>query len=167
MAPGIIAIDYFLPERVETNTDLSDQNPTWLMERLEEKCGIYSRHVAGPDETACDLGYEAAEKLLQRQLVPNDEIDFLLDGSVDKMIPHRCWSQRITHQRLRNPSGPSPQMNIACTKNPYAHKKSLPQVVHNQPGQNLFSRQNLFFASNGLYICRKEQACNCLLQFLV
>ncbi len=89
MAPGIIAIEYFLPERVETNTDLSDQNPTWLMERLEEKCGIYSRHVAGPEETACDLGYEAAEKLLERQIVPNDEIDFLLfcTQSPDYFLP--------------------------------------------------------------------------------
>jgi 3-oxoacyl-[acyl-carrier-protein] synthase-3 len=78
MEPGIIGIDYFLPKRVETNADLSAQNPTWQMERLEEKCGIYSRHVAAPNETAGDLGYEAAKKLLDQQLVPNDEIDFLL-----------------------------------------------------------------------------------------
>ena len=89
MSAGIIAIDYFLPERVETNTDLSDQNPTWLMERLEEKCGIHQRHVAGPDETACDLGYEAARKLLERQVAPNDEIDFLLfcTQSPDYFLP--------------------------------------------------------------------------------
>ena len=78
MEAGIIGIDYFLPKRIETNADLSEQNPTWQMERLEEKCGIYSRHVAAPDETAGDLGYEAAQKLLDRRLVPNDEIDFLL-----------------------------------------------------------------------------------------
>ena len=99
MAPGIIAIDYFLPERVETNTDLSDQNPTWLMERLEKKCGIYQRHVAGPDETACDLGYEAARKLLEREVVPNDEIDFLLfcTQSPDYFLP---TSACILQERL-------------------------------------------------------------------
>jgi len=78
MEPGIIGIDYFLPQGVETNADLAEQNSSWQMERLEEKCGIYSRHVAAEDETAGDLGYEAAKKLLQKNLVPQDEIDFLL-----------------------------------------------------------------------------------------
>ncbi len=89
MKAGIIGIDYFLPQRVETNADLSAQNPTWLMERLEKKCGIYSRRVAAADETAGDLGYEAARKLLDRQLVANDEIDFLLlcTQSPDYFLP--------------------------------------------------------------------------------
>ncbi|HBO44494.1 MAG TPA: 3-oxoacyl-ACP synthase [Planctomycetaceae bacterium] len=89
MASGILGIDYYLPERVETNDDLARENASWLMERFEVKCGISARHIAAPDETAGDLGWHAARKLLDRQLVPADEIDFLLfcTQSPDHFLP--------------------------------------------------------------------------------
>ncbi|MBN1590809.1 MAG: ketoacyl-ACP synthase III [Pirellulales bacterium] len=99
MVPGILGIDYYLPERVETNDDLARENASWQMERFEAKCGISSRHIAAPDETASDLGYEAARKLLDRKLVPPEEIDFLLycTQSPDYFLPS---SGCILQQRL-------------------------------------------------------------------
>ena len=79
----------FCRDRFETNADLAKENPKWLIERLEKKCGIYSRRIAPPDVTAGDLGYEAAKKLLDRNLVPKDEIDFLIlcTQSPDYFLP--------------------------------------------------------------------------------
>jgi 3-oxoacyl-[acyl-carrier-protein] synthase-3 len=89
MASGILGIDYHVPERIETNADLARENPSWQMARFEAKCGISSRHIAAPDETASDLGYQAARKLLDRRLVPAEEIDFLLycTQSPDYFLP--------------------------------------------------------------------------------
>jgi 3-oxoacyl-[acyl-carrier-protein] synthase III len=78
MASGILGIDYYLPERIETNEDLTRENPSWDMRRFEAKCGISARRVASANETACDLGYLAARSLLDRGVVPLEEIDFLL-----------------------------------------------------------------------------------------
>jgi len=89
MAPGILGIDYYLPERVETNEDLARENPSWQMDRFGVKCGILARRIAAADETAGDLGFRAAEKLLARELAPRDEIDFLLycTQSPDYFLP--------------------------------------------------------------------------------
>jgi len=75
---AIHGISYHLPDRVETNEDLQSQNPDWLMDKVAEKSGIFARHVAAEDETAADLGFRAAEKLLARALAPPEEIDYLL-----------------------------------------------------------------------------------------
>lgn len=89
MASGILGIDYYVPERIQTNDDLARENPSWQMGRFEAKCGISSRHIAAADETASDLGYEAARRLLDRRLVPEAEIDFLLycTQSPDYFLP--------------------------------------------------------------------------------
>ncbi len=89
MASGILAIDYYLPERIETNDDLARENPSWQMDRFEAKCGISARHIAAANETASDLGYHAAQKLLDRRLARPEEIDFLLycTQSPDYFLP--------------------------------------------------------------------------------
>jgi len=77
----ILGIAGYLPERVETNEDLARENPDWDMDRIAGKTGIKARHIAAADETAADLGYRAAVRLLDQQLVPRNEIDCLMVGS--------------------------------------------------------------------------------------
>ncbi len=78
MPAVILGISYHLPSRIETNDDLHRQNPEWLMDKIEAKSGILSRHVAAEYETASDLGFRAAAKLLERELVAADQIDYVL-----------------------------------------------------------------------------------------
>ena len=78
MRSRILGISHHLPERVDTNDDLAKENPDWRLEQIHQKVGIWSRHVAAEDETAGDLGFEAASKLLKQELVPVDQIDYLL-----------------------------------------------------------------------------------------
>ena len=89
MAARILGIAYHLPEKIETNDDLGRENPDWLMGSLNRKSGISARHISAPDETASDLGFRAAQKLLARELVDPGQIDYLLycTQSPDQFLP--------------------------------------------------------------------------------
>ncbi|MBI3836771.1 MAG: ketoacyl-ACP synthase III [Planctomycetia bacterium] len=75
-AVGPIAMH--LPERVETNDDLSALFPKWDLDLIYSKTGIQARHIAAPDECASDLGVAAAEKLFSTYSIDRGTIDFLL-----------------------------------------------------------------------------------------
>jgi len=57
-------IEYYLPQKVVTNDDLSAENPEWDMARALKNTGVYRRHIASDNETAFDLGLAACNKLL-------------------------------------------------------------------------------------------------------
>lgn len=59
------------------------------MARLEVKTGIFSRHIAGTDECASDLAFQAAEKLLSGMQIDRTTIDVLLfcTQSPDHYLP--------------------------------------------------------------------------------
>jgi 3-oxoacyl-[acyl-carrier-protein] synthase-3 len=75
-AVGPIAVHF--PAKVETNDDLQAEYPNWDLPLIYEKTGIYSRHIAAPDECASDLGVAAARKLFDVYDVDPQSIDFLL-----------------------------------------------------------------------------------------
>ncbi len=56
-------IEYYLPERIVTNDDLQQLHPQWDLQKVGEKSGVYSRHIAEQDQTAFDLACKAVEKL--------------------------------------------------------------------------------------------------------
>ena len=76
MYSKIEAIEYWLPETVLDNHQLEQEFPGWNSNQIEKKVGIQERHIAGENETASDLAYEAARKLLKNY--DKDKIDFLL-----------------------------------------------------------------------------------------
>ena len=75
---GILAIEYALPEKILTNAELAKLYANWTAEKIKDKTGIESRHITTANETAADLGIAAAEKLLAKNIVTKDEIDFVL-----------------------------------------------------------------------------------------
>ena len=74
----ISGIEYYLPERVLTNEDLSRDFPQWSPEKILEKTGIMRRHIADPSETAVDLAVKAAERLFSRGQVAPSQVDFVI-----------------------------------------------------------------------------------------
>jgi len=76
MGAKIVKIDYYLPETILTNEELSVLFPDWTPEKIEEKIGVRERRVVGPDETALDLAVQACEKVLENE--DKSSIDFLL-----------------------------------------------------------------------------------------
>jgi len=78
MEAFIKAIDYYLPEKVITNKDISERFSEWTPEKIYEKVGIQERHIAGSDETALDMAQKACEKLFASDETLKPTIDFIL-----------------------------------------------------------------------------------------
>jgi len=112
---SILGIAYHLPARVETNDDLQRANPDWDVPRIAEKSGIRERHLAAPDETAGDLGFLAAEKLLSRNLVATQEIDAILlcTQSPDHFLPTTACS--LQHRLKLGKHVAALDFNLGCS----------------------------------------------------
>lgn len=78
MNAEIHLLDYVLPENQLSNIQLAEQFPDFSPEKISEKTGIDSRHIAGPKEYASDLALKAAKKILTTTSSP---IDFILFNS--------------------------------------------------------------------------------------
>ncbi len=75
---GILGIEYALPKKVLTNEELATLYANWSAEKIYKKTGIKSRRVTTDNETAADLGIVAAQKLIANNIVPKNDIDFVL-----------------------------------------------------------------------------------------
>ena len=70
MQAVIKAIEYHLPERSLTNSQLVSEFPEWTTEKIEEKIGIAERRIAAQDECSSDLGVAAAQRLFSSGACP-------------------------------------------------------------------------------------------------
>lgn len=78
MGARIAAVDYYLPEAVLTNEDLSKEFPEWSVEKISSKTGIDRRHIAGPDEFSSHLAIAAGRTLLEDRQIDPTSIDYLI-----------------------------------------------------------------------------------------
>ena len=85
----IKAISYYLPKKVVTNEQLVEEFPEWSVEKIAKKVGINERHIAAEDETAGDMAFKAAEKLITENGIDKNIIDFVLlcTQSPDYFLP--------------------------------------------------------------------------------
>ena len=89
MEAFIKAISYYLPEKVVSNEQLVEEFPEWSVEKIAKKVGINERHIAAEDETAGDMAFKAAEKLIAEIGIDKSTIDFVLlcTQSPDYFLP--------------------------------------------------------------------------------
>lgn len=90
-------IEFYLPEKVLSNADLSAEFPDWPVEKIEEKTGIVERRIAAQGECSSDLGAAAAQKLFATGVCVPSDIDFILfcTQSPDHFLPTTaCTLQR-------------------------------------------------------------------------
>ena len=89
MGAWIRAISYYLPEETLTNETLAEAFPEWDVDKVYNKVGVRTRHLAGKTETAGDLAEKAARKLFEEYGIAPGEIDFLLlcTQSPDHFLP--------------------------------------------------------------------------------
>ncbi|PRA82984.1 3-oxoacyl-ACP synthase III family protein [Microbacterium sp. MYb66] len=78
MGARIAAVDYYLPETVLTNEDLSAEFPEWSVEKISGKTGIDRRHISGPDEFSSDLAIAAGRRLFEREGIDPQSIDYVI-----------------------------------------------------------------------------------------
>lgn len=87
MGSKISKISYYLPEIVYDNEQVYKEFPDWPPEKVEQKIGIKTRHIAAKSETAVDLAFRAANLLFEE--VDRQEVDFLIlcTQSPDYFLP--------------------------------------------------------------------------------
>lgn len=85
----IKAISYYLPERLVTNEELVEEFPEWSVDKVAQKVGVESRHLAAPNETAGDMAENAACKLFEEYGIDPKSIDFVMlcTQSPDYFLP--------------------------------------------------------------------------------
>ncbi|MGM9873060.1 MAG: 3-oxoacyl-ACP synthase III family protein [Muribaculaceae bacterium] len=85
----IKALSYYLPERVLTNEQLVAEFPEWSIEKVAQKVGVNSRHLAAEDETPGDMAVKAARKLFAEYNISPKDIDFVMlcTQSPDYFLP--------------------------------------------------------------------------------
>lgn len=111
----IKAISYYLPERVMTNEELVKEFPEWSVEKVAQKVGVYSRHLAANDETAGDMAEKAARCLFEANRISPKEIDFVMlcTQSPDYFLPSTAC---ILQNRLGIPtSAGALDFNLGCS----------------------------------------------------
>ena len=89
MEAYIKALSYYLPDIIVTNEQLVKEFPEWSIDKIAKKVGIKKRHIAADDETAGDMAYNAALKLIQENGIDKGTIDFVLlcTQSPDYFLP--------------------------------------------------------------------------------
>lgn len=77
MYSKILATGSYLPKKIRTNADLEKMVET-SDEWITTRSGIKERRIAGDDETAASMGFEAAKKCLEVAGINPNEIDLIL-----------------------------------------------------------------------------------------
>ncbi len=118
-------IAYHLPERIETIEMLTQENPDWDMEVVKNRTGVFTRHIAGMDETALDLAIEACDKLFSQNEGLAEKIDgilFCTESGDYPLPPNSC----ILHKKLGLSEDVfATDFNLACSG--YVYGLSLAQ----------------------------------------
>lgn len=115
MMAYIKAISYYLPEKTITNEELIREFPNWSVEKVTQKVGVESRHLAAMDETAGDMAERAARKLFEEYEIDPKSIDFLLlcTQSPDYFLPSTAC---ILQDRLGIPTSTGAfDYNLGCS----------------------------------------------------
>jgi 3-oxoacyl-[acyl-carrier-protein] synthase-3 len=118
MRVSIEAIEFALPDQVVTNADLARENPGWDMKRLVERTGVEERRIAGPNETALDLGYRACLALAANGGLESVDALIFCTETPDYPIPP---NSSILHGLLNLPTNVMAfDITLACSGFVYA-----------------------------------------------
>lgn len=111
----IKAISYYLPEKVVTNEELLKEFPEWSVDKVAQKVGVDSRHLASEGETAGDMAEKAARILFKEHDIDPQSIDFIMlcTQSPDYFLPSTAC---ILQDRLGTPTSAGAfDYNLGCS----------------------------------------------------
>jgi len=115
----IQALEHYLPKREISNDELAQLYAGWSAERILEKTGIRERRIVGEGETASDLAFAAAQRLLARVNIEPQRVDLLIlcTQSPDYFLPTTAC---ILQDRLGLPTSTAAfDFNLGCSVYPY------------------------------------------------
>jgi 3-oxoacyl-[acyl-carrier-protein] synthase-3 len=108
----------FFPEKKLTNVELCALFPEWTPEKIFQKTGIASRFIAGPEQTAGDLAFAAAEELFKE--TDRSKVDFLIfcTQTPDYFLPPTACL--LQHRLKLGKNTGAFDMNLGCSGYIYA-----------------------------------------------
>lgn len=114
----IIGTGSFLPDKILTNHDLEkivDTDDQWIQDRT----GIKERHIAGDNETTCDLAEKAARNAIESAGIDISEIDLIIVATTtpDRIFPSTAC---LVQQRLGIHGCAAFDVQAVCTGFVYA-----------------------------------------------
>jgi len=114
----VIGTGGFLPEKILTNADLEkmvDTSDDWIRERT----GITKRHIAGENETTCDLAEKAARLAIEAADIDVNSIDLIIIATTtpDRVFPSTAC---LLQDRLGIHGCPAFDVQAVCTGFIYA-----------------------------------------------
>jgi 3-oxoacyl-[acyl-carrier-protein] synthase-3 len=111
----VVDVAYHLPDGTLTNAELHRAHPDWNMDRIEQRTGVRSRHIAAPGETALDLALGACLKLFEANPTLRSSVDAVLfcTQSPDYVMPP---NSALLHKLLGLPESVfALDFNLACS----------------------------------------------------
>jgi len=89
MTAYIKDIAYYLPGNILDNHEIAQLFPEWDVEKVAQKIGVDTRHIAAADEFASDMAVKASERLFEKTGIEKSTIDFLIycTQSPDYFLP--------------------------------------------------------------------------------
>jgi 3-oxoacyl-[acyl-carrier-protein] synthase-3 len=117
---SILDLACYLPEEILDNNTLASIFPSWPAEKIFNKTGIKRRRIAGKNETAGDMAYQAALNLFSQGKVKPSQIDFIIfcTQSPDYLLPTTAC---ILQEKLQIPQASGAiDINLGCSGYIYA-----------------------------------------------
>ena len=115
----ILGTGAYAPARVMTNDDLArivDTSDEWIRTRS----GIRERRIAAVDESASDMGTQAAQRAIENAGVAIGEIDLLIVATVTPDLPMPATACIIQHKLGIRTDAACFDLNAACSGFIYA-----------------------------------------------
>lgn len=98
----IHSVAHYFPAQTLDNEALAALFPEWPADKILAKTGIRVRYICAEDETALDLGVEAARRLFAAQDIDPHSVDALLfctELPDYALPPNACLAQNLLHLR--------------------------------------------------------------------
>jgi 3-oxoacyl-[acyl-carrier-protein] synthase-3 len=116
----ITGMHYCIPQQRLTNAELAQRFGERQLASIIKMAGVQERRVVAPGETAADLAYWAAHRLLTDRQIDPRTIDLLIFASQtgDYQIPATAC---VLHNRLKLAENCAAfDINLGCTSYPYS-----------------------------------------------
>jgi 3-oxoacyl-[acyl-carrier-protein] synthase-3 len=139
----LVSTGRFVPERIVTNADMEKMVET-SDEWIRTRTGIRTRHIAGPETGAADMGAGAARAALDEAGVAPSEVDLILVSTAtpDRLLP----STACDIQALIGASNAAAyDFSTACSGFPYGLSLAVGHIAAGQ-------------AKNVLLICTEKMS---------
>ncbi|WP_220771161.1 3-oxoacyl-ACP synthase III family protein, partial [Shewanella sp. MBTL60-007] len=154
MKSKIIAVSSYLPEYILSNEELARDNPEWSVNKIYDKTGISTRHIAAESESCSDMAVAACENLFKEYSVNRTDIDYVLlcTQSPDFKLPTTAC---IVQERLglKNSCG-ALDFNLGCSGYIYGLSLAKGLIETNQAKNILLVTSELY----SRYIAKEDKS---------